>query len=280
MTPVTSGPEITLDQAARLMEALTRVVANASAATLAISHDAVERRTKDDSSPVTAADEASEAIIIEGVNRLLPGIPVVAEESVGHMTAASLEPSFISVDPLDGTKEFLAGRDEFTVNVALVSHGTPIAGLIAAPKRGLLWRGVVGCGAERLPLVFATGKAETKAPSSIRTRKAPPRLMVATSRSHLDKDSEALLARLAVGERMPCGSSIKFCLIAEGDADLYPRLAPTREWDIAAGLAILTAAGGTVTAPDGSALRFGRIADGFLVPGFIAWGDPAAAARL
>ncbi len=250
----------------------------AAAATLAISFSSVARRIKNDLSPVSAADEASEAVIIEGVSRLLPGIPIVAEESVEHMAATNLDGSFVLVDPLDGTKEFLAGRDEFTVNVGIVTRGVPIAGVIAAPARGLLWRGAVGGGAERLQLRFGEDNAEAHGRRTIRTRKAPERLTVATSRSHLDKDSEAFLARLPVGERQGCGSSVKFCLIAQGNADVYPRLAPTREWDIAAGAAILAAAGGKVSAPDGSTLRFGRMADKFLVPGFIAWGDPAMAA--
>ena len=274
---MTRDLEITPQNAENLMDALTDVVARASAATLAVSHASVERRIKADESPVTAADESSEAIIIEGVNRLLPGIPVVAEESIARLAAVSLEPTFICVDPLDGTKEFLAGRDEFTVNVAIVSHGIPIAGLVAAPAQELLWRGIIGRGAERLQMRIAEGKAEVFGRTPIRVRKAPSRLTVAVSRSHLDKNTEALLARLPVGERRACGSSVKFCLIAQGDIDIYPRLAPTSEWDLAAGCAILAAAGGRVTAPEGSELRFGRVTEKFLVPGFIAWGDPAAA---
>jgi 3'(2'), 5'-bisphosphate nucleotidase len=274
---VTASREITPQQAERLLDSLTEIVAKAAAATLAISFDAVERRSKADESPVSAADEASEAVIVEGVSRLLPGVPIVAEESVARLAAVSLEPSFISVDPLDGTKEFLAGRDEYTVNVAIVTHGTPIAGLIAAPKQGLLWRGIVGGRADRLQLKIDGANSQTSGATPIRTRKTPKALKVATSRSHLDKDSETLLTKLPVGERYPCGSSVKFCFIAQGDVDLYPRLAPTREWDIAAGLAILAAAGGKVTAPDGAQLRFGRRSEEFLVPGFIAWGDPALA---
>jgi 3'(2'), 5'-bisphosphate nucleotidase len=273
---VTSG--ITPQQAERHLDALTKIVARAAAATLATPFSAVERRIKDDQSPVTAADEASEAIIIEGVSALLPGIAVIAEESVGSAAAANLEPSFVLVDPLDGTKEFLAGRDEFTVNVAIVTHGAPIAGIIAAPKQGLLWRGVVGGKAERLRL--GAGAAETSDRSVIRTRVAPERLVVATSRSHLDPATEGLLARLPVAKRFPCGSSVKFCYLAQGEVDIYPRLAPTHEWDIAAGCAILAAAGGSVTDPNGGLLKFGSQAQEFLVPGFIAWGDPAKAASV
>jgi 3'(2'), 5'-bisphosphate nucleotidase len=272
--------EITPQQAEQHLDALTEIVARAAAATLATPFSSVERRIKDDLSPVTAADEASEAVIVEGVGRLLPGMTVIAEESVGRSSpAANLQPSFVLVDPLDGTKEFLAGRDEFTVNLAIVTQGVPIAGVIAAPKQGLLWRGVVGGKAERLRLRFGAAAGEAVDRSVIRTRPAPDRLVVATSRSHLDPASEDYLARLSVAKRFPCGSSVKFCYLAQGEVDVYPRLAPTHEWDIAAGCAILTAAGGAVTGPDGGVLQFGRQAEKFLVPGFIAWGDPAEAAK-
>jgi 3'(2'), 5'-bisphosphate nucleotidase len=268
--------EITPQQAEQQLDALTEIVARAAAATLATPFSSVERRIKADQSPVTAADEASEAVIVEGVARLLPGIPVIAEESVGRAAAARLEPSFVLVDPLDGTKEFLAGRDEFTVNVAIVTQGVPIAGIIAAPAQGLLWRGVVGGKAERLRL--GAGAVDADDRRVIRSRPAPERLIAATSRSHLDQDTEAFLARLPIAKRFPCGSSVKFCYLAQGQADIYPRLAPTHEWDIAAGCAILTAAGGSVTDPKGGQLQFGRRAEKFLVPGFIAWGDPVKAA--
>jgi 3'(2'), 5'-bisphosphate nucleotidase len=149
-----------------------------------------------------------------------------------------------------------------------------VVGLIAAPAQGLLWRGVPGHGAERLTMRWADAQIESRA--AIRTRPAPPRLTVAVSRSHMDARTEAWLGRIGDIERYPCGSSVKFCHIAEGKADLYPRLAPTSEWDIAAGCAILAAAGGVVTDPQGGPLRFGG-GGKFLVPGFIAWGDPARA---
>jgi 3'(2'), 5'-bisphosphate nucleotidase len=268
--------EITPQQADRLLDALTEIVARAAAATLAVPFSSVERRTKADRSPVTAADEASEAVIVEGLARLLPGIAVVAEESVERAATAQLEPSFVLVDPLDGTKEFLAGRDEFTVNVAIVTHGVPIAGIIAAPAQGLLWRGVAGGKAERLRLGTAAAAADDG--RIVHARPAPERLIVATSRSHLDPATESFLARLPLAKRFPCGSSVKFCYLAQGEVDVYPRLAPTHEWDIAAGCAILMAAGGTVTDPAGGELKFGRRAEKFLVPGFVAWGDPARAA--
>jgi len=274
-----SGPaaarEVTPEDAVGLLDGLTAIVARAAAATLVRPGPEVARRYKPDQSPVTSADEASEAVILDGLTRLIPGLPVVAEESVGRGRAA-VGKSVAIVDPLDGTKEFIAGRDEFTVNLAIVTRGAPVAGLIAAPAQGMLWRGVIGFGAERLKMRWADGAISERI--AIRTRRAPDRLVVAVSRSHMDKDSEAWLGRLPSTERYPCGSSLKFCHLAEGKADLYPRLGPTSEWDIAAGCAILAAAGGAVTAPDGSTLRFGT-GGTFRVPGFIAWGDPERASR-
>ena len=146
-------------------------MARAAAATLATPFDAVAKRIKTDLTPVTAADEASEALILEGLARLLPGVPVVAEESAARKLPPSVEPSFIIVDPLDGTREFLAGRDEFTVNVAIVTNGVPIAGLIAAPARGLLWRGIVGGG--RAAASGARLRRRKPGRSLIHTRPAP-----------------------------------------------------------------------------------------------------------
>jgi 3'(2'), 5'-bisphosphate nucleotidase len=276
---VTRGLEVSPQRAQELIDEVTHVVARAAAETLAIPFSSVSQRIKTDLTPVTAADEASEAIILEGVSRLLPGVPVIAEESVGRNPPTCIEPSFVIVDPLDGTKEFLAGRDEFTVNVGIVTNGVPIAGVIAAPAQGLLWRGVAGGRAERLSLRFVSGRAEAHGGVFVHTRPAAGRVTIATSRSHLDEQTEEFLARMPVGKRYLCGSSIKFCQLAQGDADIYPRLSPTREWDIAAGYAILLAAGGAVTAPDRGGLRFGNFSERFLIPGFVAWGDPALAAR-
>jgi 3'(2'), 5'-bisphosphate nucleotidase len=251
---------------AKLSGGLTALVAKASAAILAIAPSALQMRLKADHSPVTAADEAADAIIAEGLARLLPGVAVVSEESLEP--AATLGETFVLVDPLDGTKEFVAGRGDYTVNIAIITDGQPIAGFIAAPALGLIFRGVVGRGAERLTL-------EATAPVPIRCRPSPSSALVAAiSRSHLDAATSAFLDRLAVGERISCGSSLKFCRLAEGAADVYPRLSPISEWDIAAGHAIVTAAGGLVIAPSGEPLRYGRATQGFKVPGFVAWGDP------
>lgn len=278
MQGVTAGLEITPQIAQRHLAALTDIVARAAAATLATPFHSIESRIKTDLTPVTAADEAAEALIVEGLSRLLPGVPVVAEEGAARALPPTVEPSFFVVDPLDGTREFLAGRDEFTVNIGIVTKGVAIAGLIAAPARGLLWRGVAGHGAERLHLRLGQGTAKAYGESSIRTRAAPAQLTVATSRSHLDEATEDFLSRLPVAKRFLCGSSVKLCYLAQGEADVYPRLSPTHEWDIAAGCAILAAAGGVAMTPQGEPLRFGRLKDKFKVPGFIAWGDAARAA--
>jgi len=219
---------------------------------------------------VTEADHASEAIILEGLERLLPGVPVVSEERLGTEKPPALSGDFILVDPLDGTREFVNAFDEYTVNVALIAAGRPIAGVVSAPARGQLWRGIVGRGAERLRM---NGEA-CSAPEPIRIRLWPQHGAIALiSRSHQDAATAALLAKLPNVKQEACGSSLKFCRIAEGTADLYPRLGPTCEWDIAAGHAVLVAAGGIVTAPDGSELAYGRAGENFRVPGFIAWGD-------
>ncbi|HEY0223571.1 MAG TPA: 3'(2'),5'-bisphosphate nucleotidase CysQ [Pseudolabrys sp.] len=281
---MTSGPEITPKDAEYVLDGLTEIVSRAAAATLATPFSSIARRIKTDLTPVTAADELSESVILEGLARLLPGVPVVAEESIGRSRPVRLDPSFVIVDPLDGTREFLAGRDEFTVNVAIVTNGVPLAGIIAAPARGLLWRGIVGGTAERLHLRLGTGQSGSLAKAygrqPIHTRPAPGRLTVATSRSHLDETTEDFLARLPLAKRYLCGSSVKFCYLAQGEADVYPRLSPTREWDVAAGYAILVAAGGLVIDPRRGLLQFGRMAEKFLIPGFIALGDPTIATSI
>jgi 3'(2'), 5'-bisphosphate nucleotidase len=265
----------------RLLDELTTIVSAAGAAILAARAGSLDARTKADQSPVTAADHAAEDVILAGLARVLPGLAVVSEEAAAGACPASLPDIFVLVDPLDGTRELLAGRDEFTVNVAIVSGGRPLLGLVAAPAQDLLWRGIVGQCAERLRLPMGTAAGAAHERTAIRTRPCPASgLLVAVSRSHLDAATQALLARLPVAERISCGSAVKFCQVADGSADLYPRLSPTCEWDVAAGHAVLAAAGGTVTKPDGTKLSYGRISENFRVPAFVAWGDPSAPARL
>jgi 3'(2'), 5'-bisphosphate nucleotidase len=216
--------------------------------------------------------------MMEGISRLLPGVSVVSEEAAVTSLPTSLSGTFVLVDPLDGTREFIAGRDEFTINVAVVTDGSPRLGIVAAPARSLLWRGIEGRGAERLVLATGAAAAAARERTPIHTRPCSPSgLSVVVSRSHLDPRTAALLARLPVIERIACGSAVKFCQLAEGVADFYPRLSTTCEWDVAAGHAVLAAAGGLLVTPEGNALAYGRTAAELRVPAFMAWGDPSAA---
>jgi 3'(2'), 5'-bisphosphate nucleotidase len=265
----------------RLLDELTTVVSAAGAAILVTRSGSLDTRTKPDLTPVTACDHAAEAVILEGVARLLPGICIVSEEAASRALPQHIPDSFVLVDPLDGTRELIAGRDEFTINVAIIAGGRPRLGIVAAPAQALLWRGIEGRGAERLRLSPGAPASAAQARSPIRTRPSPrSALVAAVSRSHLDPKTQAYLARLPVSERRVCGSAVKFCQVAEGSADVYARLSPTCEWDVAAGHAVLAAAGGMVNTPEGAPMSYGRMAANFRVPAFIAWGDPSLAARL
>jgi 3'(2'), 5'-bisphosphate nucleotidase len=268
---LTPDRDLTPELAAKLLDELTEIVARASAAILTISKGEVVHETKPDGSPVTAADMASELVILRELAALIPNVPVVSEESV-EAGVAPLGDCFLLVDPLDGTREFLAGRDEYTVNIAIIRGGTPLAGIVSAPAQGILWRGIAGKHAERLRLNGDTAEA----PQPIEVRPWPKdKVVAAVSRSHLDPNTQAFLKKFGSVEPNAAGSSVKFCKIAEGVVDLYPRLATTCEWDIAAGHAVLTAAGGVVTDPQGQPLKYGRADLNFRVPAFIAWGDRA-----
>jgi 3'(2'), 5'-bisphosphate nucleotidase len=263
----------------RLAERLTHIAVRASADILGIDFRHADTRLKADNSPVTRADEAAQAAIMEGLAQAAPNVPVISEEAVAQWHGHLPPDEFLLVDPLDGTAEFLAGRLEYTVNIALVRGGIPVVGVIAAPALGLLWRGVSGHGAERLH--FTVGQPLRQRAERIRTRPWPAgERVAAVSRSHFDSASEAFLRRVAPVRPLAAGSALKFCRLAEGAIDIYPRLAPTSEWDVAAGHALVLAAGGTVLGPDGGALRYGGSSNGFRVAGFIAWGDPAAARQI
>ena len=260
---------------AGLAERLTEVAVAASEAILALDFRDCGTQLKADNSPVSRADEAAHRTIAAGLSRVAPGIAVVSEEAVAQWQGSRLPDAFLLVDPLDGTVEFLAGRREYTVNIALMRNGTPAVGVIAAPALGLIWRGAVGSGAERLH--FTAGQPAPQRGDRIHTRPWPSgERVAAVSRSHFDPASEAFLKRIAPVRPLAAGSALKFCRLAEGAIDVYPRLAPTSEWDVAAGHALVIAAGGAVVAADGGTLAYGRTAEGFRVPGFIAWGDPTA----
>jgi 3'(2'), 5'-bisphosphate nucleotidase len=258
-----------------LIDELASVASRAAAAILSFGPADLARRDKADRSPVTAADEASDHVILDGLRRLLPGVPVISEETAAQAGAAARGSRFLLVDPLDGTRELLAGEAEYTVNIALIDGGRPVAGVIAAPALGTIWTGLVGQGAERLRLAPGAEPAAARERTAIRTRARPRHGAIALlSRFHRDAETDAYLERLAPMERVVCGSAVKFCRIAEGAADLYVRLSSLSEWDAAAGHALVTAAGGTVTTVDGSPLTYGRA--GFRLPAFIVAGDGSA----
>ncbi|PDT68135.1 3'(2'),5'-bisphosphate nucleotidase CysQ [Bradyrhizobium sp. C9] len=264
------------EAAATLLESLTELVIQAGEAILAVNRSAMNVTGKSDGSPVTEADLAADHIIVEGLTRLTPHVSLLSEERV-HLATPPYKDSFFLIDPLDGTKEFVAGRNEFTVNVALVTQGVPLLGIVGAPALGLIWRGIVGKGAERLTL--QKGAVSQAAP--IRSRPCPPRgapWTVAVSRSHGDARTEAFIDERGGAVRAVLGSAVKFGRVAEGEVDIYPRLSPTSEWDVAAGHAVVVAAGGKVTDSNRRPLHFGLGRQDFLVPEFIAWGDPSAAA--
>jgi len=222
----------------------------------------IEVKTKADASPVTAADEAGEAVILEGLAKLAPSIPVVAEEKVAAGDIPDLDAGpFWLVDPLDGTKEFISKNGEFTVNIALIGSEGPIMGVVLAPAREKAWWGRQGAGAH---MRDPEGQI-----NSIKVRPAPAGgLTAVASRSHSDAETEKFLDEVGATERMSAGSSLKFCLVAEGRADIYPRFGPTMEWDVAAGHAVLLAAGGHVTTLDGDPFLYRK--PDFRNTGFIA----------
>ncbi len=220
--------------------------------------------TKADRSPVTAADDAAERVILAALRELTPDVPVVAEEAVARSGAPERAGRrFWLVDPLDGTREFISRNGEFTVNIGLVEDGQPVLGVVTAPAKGLAWWGAVGQGAWRREA--DGGVAE------IRVRQRPQAGTVAVaSRSHRDAETDRYLAEHGIEETVSAGSSLKFCLVAEGKADVYPRFGPTMEWDTAAGHAVLRAAGGGVRAVSGEPLAYGK--PGFRNPGFVGEG--------
>jgi 3'(2'), 5'-bisphosphate nucleotidase len=249
----------------RLLPDLVAAVEAASSVILAVYSTAFAVRAKPDASPVTEADEAAERVIMPRLKALLPDVPVISEEAQGGPNAIhSVGDIFWLVDPLDGTKEFVARSGDFTVNVALIENGRPTLGVVAIPALGSIYTGA-GPGTARGGVMGGP-----LAPIAART---PPGegVVVLASRSHDNNvDVDAFLRDIKVAERRGVGSSLKFCRIAEGVADLYPRFGPTSEWDIAAGQAVLEAAGGTVTTFDGAPMRYGK--PNFLNPGFVARG--------
>ncbi|MFM2279826.1 MAG: 3(2),5-bisphosphate nucleotidase CysQ [Pseudomonadota bacterium] len=255
-----------------MLAVLEIIALDAGKAILDVYHGTTEVSVKADSSPVTQADEKAEEIILAGLAKAYPHIPVVAEESVaaGRIPDVS-EGRFFLVDPLDGTKEFINKRDDFTVNIALIEKGVPVAGIVYAPAKGVAYTGQAGK-AEKLTIGadFAITHREP-----IACRAPSGELTAVASRSHNSPETEAFLSEKGITSIKSVGSSLKFCLVAEGAADVYPRFGRTMEWDTAAGDAVLRAAGGITVDLDGNPFRYGKVkqaSDSDFANGhFIAW---------
>ncbi|HEX6218366.1 MAG TPA: 3'(2'),5'-bisphosphate nucleotidase CysQ [Sphingomicrobium sp.] len=253
-----------------LLEALVVAARAAGAEILKLVEAGFEIETKHDESPVTICDRAAEHVILEFLGQAAPGVPVIAEEEVAAGRIPDHDDLYFLVDPLDGTKEFIRGGDDYTVNIGLIADGKPRLGVVFQPAVDKLWAGLVGEGA------FIEAEGERR---SIRCRPLGEKRAAVASKSHFTQSTADYLAR-AIGlcEHVSVGSSLKFCIVAEGKADIYPRLSPTSEWDTAAGHAVLVAAGGRVDGPDGGPLAYGKTA--FLNRGFCAtagWEAPAIA---
>ena len=255
---------------ARLLDDIAEAAHEAGEAILQVVRSGFEVETKGDKSPVTEADRAAELIILAALARAAPGVPVIAEEEVAAGRIPAHGELYFLVDPLDGTKEFVRGGEDYTVNIGLIHDGIPKLGVVFAPATMRLHAGQIGNGAW---LDEGSGRRE------ISTR--PPRagMIAVASKSHLNQATIDYLEG-AVGscDYLTVGSSLKFCIIAEGQADIYPRASPTSEWDTAAGHAVLLAAGGLVEDPDGAPLRYGKRA--FLNRAFVAtsgWKPPLLA---
>jgi 3'(2'), 5'-bisphosphate nucleotidase len=251
---------------ASMMSRLVELAVRAGEEILEVYAQDFEVRAKDDESPVTAADERAERVILAGLAEIAPGIPVVAEESAaaGRIPDVSAGRFFL-VDPLDGTKQFIERNGQFTVNIALIEENAPVLGVVHLPALAqTYWTDGRGGACRRL------GDGE---PEPIHCRVPDPEgLVVVASRSHRNQETDDYLATLPVKALDPSGSSLKFCRVAEGAADLYPRLGRTMEWDVAAGHALLAAAGGSMTTFEGGVFTYGK--PGFENPNFIARGLP------
>jgi 3'(2'), 5'-bisphosphate nucleotidase len=230
---------------------------------------------KADQSPVTIADRQSEDIILSGLEHLAPGIPIVAEEAVTNGRCPAISERFFLVDPLDGTKGFIKGRPEFTINIALIEQALPTFGILYAPalKDFYVTLGPTEAVNGRLDPEASVRCLGDAALTPIYSRSADPQALVAlTSQSHLNRATEAFLKRYHVREQRALASSLKFGWLAKGEADLYPRTGETSEWDTAAGHALLRATGGAVTTLAGAPLVYGKAEARFLNPSFVAWG--------
>src|SRR3954451_4495784 len=252
--------------------AFASIALEAGAAIMAVRSSRMDVQHKSDGSPVTRADMDADRIICERLGALFPALPIVTEEAP-ETHAFEIDGRFILVDPLDGTREFTSGRDEFTVNIALIDCREPVAGAVYAPALNRLYIG--GEAAFHADVAPSAPLPALQMMRSLTTSSVPyDSLRAVASHSHLDPATRSWLAQRPIREMRSAGSSLKFCMIAEGEADVYPRLAPTMEWDTAAGHAVLAAAGGCIVAVDGMPLAYGKSAAGFRNQAFIAWGTP------
>ena len=255
-----------MDELDRLARAFARAAVDAGRLVMEVYETPFAVTTKGDLSPVTEADERAEALLLPRLRELLPGVPVVAEEEVARHGAPPVGAEFLLVDPVDGTREFVSRNGDFTVNVALVRAGVPVVGAVYAPARERLFVG--GRHAATASVAPGGGLGDLRATT---TRPYPGTgLLAVASRSHLDGRTRAFLERLHPAGTTSAGSSLKFCLLATGEADVYPRFGPTMEWDTAAGDAVLRAAGGTVVDEHGEPFRYGK--RGLRNGPFVAWG--------
>jgi 3'(2'), 5'-bisphosphate nucleotidase len=259
-----------------LVEGFAALASRAGAAIMACR--GTKGSLKPDGSPVCAGDQQAEDIILAGLDALAPGLPVVSEESFDAATATAPD-SFILVDPLDGTREFLSGSDDFTVNIAVIRGGRPVLGCLYAPAHGTLW--LANGEARRYRLAAGAPLASAGAGEPARTRPwQAGKALALTSRSHVSPSDSTLSTRLGANAARGVGSSLKFALIASGEADVYPRAGRVMAWDIAAGHAVLAAAGGDVVTLEGARLDYRAIGRSFSQQGFIAVGDAQALSAL
>jgi 3'(2'), 5'-bisphosphate nucleotidase len=244
---------------------LADIVEAAAAVILPLWRGAFHMERKGDDSPVTEADHAAEAVILERLRALWPDIPIIAEEDAAkYGVPADIGPRFFLVDPLDGTKAFVRGDEHFTVNIGLIENGLPVAGAVAAPVQGRTWfTAASGCRRRG----FGEGLGE-----AVHVRPWPERAVALISHTMGAPEAEALRLQYGFQDTRPMDSSIKLCIIAEGAADIYPRHGPTMEWDIAAAHAVLAAAGGTVVSADGTPFLYGKADKGFRNGWFVARG--------
>ncbi|WP_274629743.1 3'(2'),5'-bisphosphate nucleotidase CysQ [Arvimicrobium flavum] len=246
-----------------------RLALEAGRLVMEVFNGAMAVEQKADASPVTEADRASERLILEGLRTEFPGIPCVAEEEAScGLLPTELGDTFFLVDPLDGTREFVRRNADFTVNIALVRQGVPVVGVVYAPASGRLFSGR----SDHAEAAEVGANGDVLNRHRIHVREGATPLTIVASRSHIDEETLAYLGRFEAAEIISVGSSLKFCLLAAAEADLYPRFGRTMEWDTAAGDAVLRAAGGATVTLDGAPLNYGKTEANFANPPFISCG--------